>query len=114
MRLHRLGSLRANIIIVVVLASSLAVGLFTLMMSYVNTRSSIALLDNQLATLADVIGQNSTAALDFNDRKAAAEVLEALRREPSVISGCLYDSRGLLFSEYQRDAGVVPCPRHSG
>ena len=114
MRMPRLNSLRANIVTVVVLASSLAVCVFTLMMSYVNTRSSIAQLDSRLATLADVIGQNSTAALDFSDRKAAAEVLGALRREPQAVSACLYDTQGSLFSEYQRDAGVVPCPRNAG
>jgi diguanylate cyclase (GGDEF)-like protein len=109
MRRPRFVSLRANIIAVVILASSLAVGVFTSLIGYVNARSSIALLDSQLATLADVIGQNSTAAIDFSDRKAAAEVLGALRREPPVVSACLYDKRGLLFSEYQRDAGVMPC-----
>jgi diguanylate cyclase (GGDEF)-like protein len=110
----RLSSLRANIITVVVLASCLALGVFTVTLSYVNTRSSIALLDSRLATLADVIGQNSTAALDFNDRKAAAEVLGALRREPQVVLACLYDTRGSLFSEYQRNAGVAPCTRDAG
>ena len=58
-----------------------------------------------------MIGQNSTAAIDFSDRKAAAEVLGALRREPPVVAACLYDKRGLLFSEYQRDAGAMPCSR---
>src|SRR6266702_893630 len=106
----RPSSLRTNIVIVVVVASGLAVGLFTALITYVNTRGSIAQLDSRLATLADVIGQNSTAALDFSDRKAAAEVLDALRREPSVVSACLYDTTGSLFSEYQRDAEIPPCP----
>jgi diguanylate cyclase (GGDEF)-like protein len=109
----RPSSLRANIVTVVVLASGLAVGMFTALITYVNTRTSIAQLDSRLATLADVIGQNSTAALDFSDHKAAAEVLEALRREPSVVSACLFDTGGSLFSEYQRDAGVPPCSRKS-
>ncbi len=111
MKVLQFRSLRANIITVVVLAGGLAVGAFTAMMSYVNSRSSIALLDSRLATLADVIGQNSAAALDFRDAKAAAEVLGALRREPPVVSACLYNARGLLFSEYQRDATVAACPR---
>jgi diguanylate cyclase (GGDEF)-like protein len=110
----RSSSLRANIVMVVVLASGLAVTLFTALISYVNTNSSLTQLDSRLATLADVIGQNSTAALDFNDRKAAAEVLDALRREPPVISACLYDTVGALFSEYERDPGVQTCSRKSG
>jgi diguanylate cyclase (GGDEF)-like protein len=105
----RSSSLRANIVTVVVLASGLAVAFFTILITYVNTKTSLAQLDTRLATLADVIGQNSTAALDFNDRKAAREVLDALRREPAVVSACLYDTAGLLFSEYQRDAAVKPC-----
>jgi diguanylate cyclase len=109
----RASSLRASIVMVVVVASGLAVGLFTALITYANTMSSIAQLDSRLATLADVIGQNSTAALDFSDRKAAAEVLEALRREPSVVSACLFDTAGSLFSEYERDAGVLPCSRRT-
>src|SRR5258708_3024426 len=110
MRVPRFSSIRAKIIAVVVLSSSLAVGIFTALMIYVNARTSISLLDTRLATLADVIGQNSTAALDFSDRKAAAEVLGALRREASVVSACLYDTHGLLFSEYLRDDEAVSCP----
>ena len=109
MRRGHLNSLRANIVTVVVLASGLAIGLFTAIMTYMNTRNSISELDSRLDTLADVIGQNSTAALDFSDRKAAAEVLGALRREQPVVSACLYDTRAALFSRYQRDAGVAPC-----
>lgn len=111
MNLSRFSSLRANIIVVVVFASSLAVGLFTVLITFVNTRSSIDLQDSRLAVLADVIGQNSTAALDFSDHRAAADVLEALRREPPVVSACLYDARGAIFSEYQRSAGTAACPR---
>ena len=114
MRVPQFSSIRANIITVVVLSSSLAVGIYTMMMTYVNTRTSIDLLDTRLATLADVIGQNSTAALDFSDRKAATEVLGALQRELPIVSACLYDSRGTLFSEYERDEEATPCPVHVG
>lgn len=107
-------SLRANIVTVVVIAGGLAVGLFTALITYINTRNSIAQLDNRLATLADVIGQNSTAALDFVDRKAATEILGALGRERPVVSGCLYDTAGLLFSGYVRDSGASPCPQRAG
>jgi len=114
MKPTRAISLRANIVTVVVVASGLAVGLFTALITYVNTRSSIAQLDSRLGTLADIIGQNSTAALDFSDRKAAGEVLNALRRETPVVSACLFDAAGSLFSEYERDAGVTRCSRRAG
>ena len=85
----RSSSLRASILIVVLVASGLAVGLFTALITYFNTSSSIAQLDGRLATLADVIGQNSTAALDFNDRRAAAEVFDTafLKLNNTVFGG---------------------------
>ncbi len=107
-------SLRSHILTLVVLASGLAVGVFTALITYVNTHNSIAELDSRLATLGDVIGQNSTAALDFTDKKAASETLAALRHERQVISACLYDAKGSLFSEYERDGAVAPCARELG
>lgn len=108
----RFRTLRSRIIALVIVAGSLAVGLFTAVISWANNTTSIVLLDQRLTTLADVIGQNSTAALDFNDRKAAQEVLEALRSEPAIISACLYDQRGSLFSEYRH--GANRCPNRAG
>src|ERR1039458_5373244 len=58
-------------------------------------------LENRLSTLANIVGQNSAAALLFDDRAAAMEVLGALEAERSVVSACLYGSSGRLFAGYQ-------------
>ncbi len=57
----------------------------------------------KLELLADVIGLNSTAALAFNDAAAATETLTALRSDPHVMAGGLYDAHGNLFAHYRRD-----------
>jgi diguanylate cyclase (GGDEF)-like protein len=67
-------------------------------------------LENRLSTLANIVGQNSAAALLFDDRAAAMEVLGALEAERSVVSACLYGSSGRLFAEYQRGAATENCP----
>ncbi len=56
----------------------------------------------ELATLAEIIGQNSASALDFDDPKAAAEILAALRVQNSVAAAALYDERGRVFATFQR------------
>jgi len=56
-----------------------------------------------LTTLAEIIGNNSTAALDFNDEKAAEETLAALRAEPNIVAACLYTKNGEVFARYSRD-----------
>lgn len=52
--------------------------------------------------LAQVIGENSTAALSFNDAAAAAELLQGLKGQPSITRACIYSARGSLFARYTR------------
>jgi two-component system, sensor histidine kinase and response regulator len=60
-------------------------------------------LTGKVATLADVIGNNTQAALSFSDYKSAEETLRALRAEPHILSAFLYDRKGRLFASYFRD-----------
>lgn len=55
-----------------------------------------------LATLADVLARNSTAALTFRDVHGAQDVLQALRAEPSVTAACIYTDDGKPFAIYVR------------
>ena len=71
-------------------------------------RESMAL---DLATLADITGLNSTAAMAFGDDEAAGEILRALSAKPAVITAALYDRKGALFASYHRpdrQGDVVP------
>jgi len=52
---------------------------------------------------ADVIGNNCSAALDFNDPKAAGDTLASLNGEPDIVTACIYNNEGDLFAAYQRD-----------
>jgi signal transduction histidine kinase/CheY-like chemotaxis protein len=56
-----------------------------------------------MATLADVIAGNSTAALTFHDARAAQDVLSALRAEPHITVACIYAQDGMPFATYRRD-----------
>jgi signal transduction histidine kinase/CheY-like chemotaxis protein len=56
----------------------------------------------ELATLADILGNNSAASLTFNDAKSSRETLAALHAERHIVVACLYDSRGKVFAEYRR------------
>ena len=59
-----------------------------------------AAIETRIATLADVIGTNSTAALTFKDHQAASDTLAALRQEPHVLSAWTIDAEGHIFSTY--------------
>jgi signal transduction histidine kinase len=67
-------------------------------------RNSIA----ELTTQAEILGAISSAALAFNDRKAAAEYLSTLRARPRVSCAAIFGSDGRVFAQYERP-GVTPC-----
>lgn len=50
--------------------------------------------------LADIIGQNSTAALTFQDPITGYEILSALQAEESILEAVVYDVNGDLFALY--------------
>jgi signal transduction histidine kinase len=58
----------------------------------------------QTKTLAQVIASNSTAALAFDNKGDATNVLAALAAEPHIISAALYDRDGVLFATYPASA----------
>jgi diguanylate cyclase (GGDEF) domain len=109
MKATRSISLATNITTVVLIASCIALAAFSVASVMLNRSRSIVELDARLATLADIIGQNSTAALDFRDKAAATSVLQALKKEQHIVSACLYDQSGGLFAEYRREPGNIRC-----
>jgi diguanylate cyclase len=88
----------------------------TLMASFLayDLNSAHSQMQSHLATLADVVGENSTAALVFDDKPAGREMLEALRTESPIVTACLYSPEGNLFAEYLRQPAVRQCPKSAG
>jgi signal transduction histidine kinase/DNA-binding response OmpR family regulator len=60
-------------------------------------------MSQDLATLGDVIGDNTTAALTFGDNEAARGVLGSLHAQKNVLSACVYDAQDRPFATYQRE-----------
>jgi two-component system, sensor histidine kinase and response regulator len=60
-----------------------------------------------VATLAEIIGSNSTGALTYQDANSAREVLSALRSKKQISEACIYDRQGQVFAKYQRDGGAA-------
>jgi hypothetical protein len=57
-------------------------------------------LVQDVAMLADIVGSNSTGALAFEDRRAAADTLRAMSVDSHVVSARLIASDGTLFGSY--------------
>ncbi len=53
-----------------------------------------------LATLAEMIGANSTAAIVFNDSGSAEQTLAALKAEPTITEALIFTPKNELFATY--------------
>jgi len=61
----------------------------------------------QLSILGQIIANNSTAAMAFDSREDANEILSALKAEPHIVAAILYDKKGNLFSSYPSGANLI-------
>ena len=66
---------------------------------------------NQLTTLGKIIAANSTAALAFESKDEADQILAALSAEPHVVAAGLYTEDGKLFSRYPGSLKVSQFPK---
>jgi len=98
--------------VIIILSSGMALCILCVAFLAYDLRGSRLSVEDRLSTLASIVGENSTAALQFLDPTAAAGVLGALHSERSLVSACLYDKAGSLFAQYQRSQapGASGCP----
>lgn len=94
-----------------------AMALATTMVALVAATAGLIALDiwryriaaaDDIESLAQVIAENSAAALVFDDPEAATETLATTRVRPTVMRVCLYLPDDVLFAAYIRD-GQLPC-----
>lgn len=67
-------------------------------------------IEESLISLADIVGTNSQAAVEFEDRKAAAEIVGGLKVKSSIVAACLATVNGQVLAEFHA-AGLAPVCR---
>ncbi|HSN86484.1 MAG TPA: CHASE sensor domain-containing protein, partial [Thermoanaerobaculia bacterium] len=83
--------IRQKLILLIMLATGLALllaGVVLIVFEYVRSREE---MKEDLASLAEVIAQNSTAVLSFDDPDAARDTLKTLEARESIVAGAIYD-----------------------
>jgi signal transduction histidine kinase/CheY-like chemotaxis protein len=98
--------LRLIVMLTVGVALVIACGAI-LMSHYYMQRES---LRRDLSVLAEITGDNSTAALSFGDRTAAEELLSGLRAKRSITVAALYAAGGQTLASYRRDGATAAPP----
>jgi signal transduction histidine kinase len=100
-RLKLISMMLATAAVVLLLAS---VGF--LIADIVQTRGAI---EQDLASQADLILQNSDAPLRFDDKDAAQATLDTLASKRDIRLACLYDDEDALFAAYRPPGEALSC-----
>ena len=96
--------IRHKFTLVILLTSSAALLLACATFLYFDFTNYRRELVEQAMSLAGVIGNNCTAAVDFKDSRSAEETLAALKEEPTIAAAFVYEKDETLFASYQREA----------
>jgi signal transduction histidine kinase len=102
--------LRRKLMLILMLASGVALVLANLALVGIDFYLFRDDLTRDLNTLAAVIADNSTAALQFGDANAARETLAALRRRPVIVVAALYSKDGRLLASYRKPGATRQAP----
>jgi signal transduction histidine kinase len=95
-------SIKRKLTVIVMATSAAALlmaGAATIIYERVTFPKSLA---QHLASLADVVGNNSAAAILFKDETAAAETLHGLRATPNIMMAQVYRKDGSVLASYVR------------
>ena len=101
-RIYTTASIRTKLTIISLVTTgivSLVVGSLLIVSVYFSYRDTML---RDFKFHAAVIGDNSAAALTFNDRKASREILAAVKASPDIQAAAIYDADHRLFATFQR------------
>jgi signal transduction histidine kinase/HAMP domain-containing protein len=108
----RAASIRAKLFAIVMITTASALVITAISMTAYELKSYREATVREMGTVANVVGANSTAALEFNVPSTAEEILAGAGTLPEVLSACLYDKKGALFASYVRPGQMLRCPDH--
>ncbi len=103
MKLLQQSSLRRKLILVIMLTTGLALSLAVTAFLAIEIRGFRVSAQRELQILADVLGEGSTAALEFKEPTEASRLLSTLRVHRRISEAAILDAKGQVFSSYRRE-----------
>lgn len=103
-------SIRSKLMTGFMLTSLVALIITMVALAIYDRQSFRAQILRDVEVLTRVVGENAASSIAFNDREAATSTLAALRAQPHIISGYLFDSEGRMFAAYPANAPAIAAP----
>ncbi len=110
MRPFRSISIKTKLIMIIV-GVSFVIAIAGFLVVFLNHISNLKDdLKNNTVLNAELVGQYCVVPLTFEYIEEANEVLNKLSAIPYIISACVYDENGKIFSTYGKEEGHLPQP----
>jgi len=94
--------IRAKLLLISVMSSAIALLLAGAVMVAYDTWSYTGQKAREVSVQADTVAASASAAIAFNDAKAAGEYLRALEANPEITAAAIYAADGKPFARYLR------------
>jgi PAS domain S-box-containing protein len=98
------GSIKQKLMLIIMITCSAVLLLASAVILGFEIKSFKETLKRNTEVMAQVIGANSEASLEFKDKQSAKENLAALKAERYVLSACLYVDGQVLATYYREGA----------
>ncbi len=104
-------SIKNKLLVIILSTSGLCIALVAILLSVISIQNVKSQLISELNLTAEVIADNVTGALAFDDYERSKEILGSLGNNANMLLGCLYDRNDNLVANYE--SATVPnetCP----
>jgi two-component system, sensor histidine kinase and response regulator len=96
--------LRSKLMLIIALSTGVALALSLVMQLATGLRSSREAMQSQLLGIAQIVAANSSAAIRFDDTKAAVDTLSGLQARTEITRATLRRADGRLFATFPQDS----------
>jgi signal transduction histidine kinase/ActR/RegA family two-component response regulator len=96
-------SIQKKLIRVIMLTSGIALALACVLFAIYNFTMFRIGEVRELTSLAEIVGNNSSAALVFDDSQTAKDVLSSLKMDDRIEGAAVYDKNGKIFASFNRN-----------
>ncbi len=93
-------SIRTKLILILAVTAISAIFLMTSAFVLFEVQSKKKAVEQELSSLAYVVGWNSSPALAFLDNRAAEQTLTVLNTKPEIVAAFLYDLDDQIFAQF--------------
>src|SRR5258706_10430737 len=112
MVLLRTGSIKRKLTLLVMLTTTVALLVAAAQFIINDVRDYRRRVVADLSIVAQILGENCTSSLQFDDARTASQILAALSAKPHVIAAAVYNKTNEIFAWYPAsEKAAVSLPR---